>query len=792
MIIKIRSIAKVTSIALLFVLASSQTLQAEDFLIRDIKVAGTERLDDGTVLTYLNLNPGETVSQAKLARALRGLFKTELFQDIQFDKEGDTLVVRVKERPVIRKVELEGNKAIKDEDIESSLLQAGITKGRPLKRNIVEEIESALQSGYYDQGKYGAEITANVSDRGNNTVDIEIDVKEGDFSKVAGINFVGNEIFSDATLRSELKTKTTNWLSFIRGDDKYSKQQLQGDLESIRSFYINNGYADFGVNSLQVTISPDKKDLFLTVNLSEGEIYQFGKGTLINEGEELDSALVERLINALEGETFSYARLEQISEFGKTILGNKGFANAEIEPLPSLDKENKIANFSILVNPGKKVFVRNIYFVGLENTEDEVLRRELRFFEGGPMINLERSKYRLQRLPYVKSAEIEPVAVSGSSDRMDVKVSIEPGQPGDFNASAGYSSSTGVILSGGFTNTNFFGTGNTVASSLSLSDFTKGASFNFTDPYYRDSGVSRSFGFSYFDSSRPITDASSLDTTQGSLNLSYGYPLSEYSSIRFGGRLVQNEFVTSGASSIQQQEFVRNNGETYTQTFTDFLGQQGELFGTEYLNLELLMNYSYDSRNNYLFANRGARAFIGFETAIPGSEVEYYSINLDYQKYFPITSGFYLRNKTNISFAEDFGDTTMLPPSSNFYSSSGSNVRGFRQNWLGPRDSRGRPFGGNLRVMNNLDLYGPVPEKFQGSMRYSLFVDTGNVYYQGNDQLFPREDFGFDAERLRASAGISIEWLSPLGLIGLSYGVPIHEFRDDDIERLQFNVSQGF
>jgi len=357
---------------------SVSTVTAEDFLIRDIQVEGEQRIEEGTVLTYLGLNPGDTVSDVRIARAFRNLYKTELFKDIRFDRQGDTLIVKVEERPVIRQVDLEGNKAIKDEDIESSLLQSGVTKGRPLKRNIVEEIEAALQEGYYDQGKYGAKIDATVKDRGNNTVDLKIDVKEGDFSKVKGINIIGNNRFSESELIGELKTKTTNWFSFFRNDDKYSKQQLQGDLETLRSFYINNGHADFNVDSIQVSISPDKKDLFLTVNITEGEIYTFSKGTLINEGEQLDTQLMGRLISALEGEIFSFARLEQISELGKTILGNKGFANAEINPIPNLDKESLTAGFTLLVEPGKKVFVRNIYFEGLDGTEDEVLRRELR------------------------------------------------------------------------------------------------------------------------------------------------------------------------------------------------------------------------------------------------------------------------------------------------------------------------------------------------------------------------------------------------------------------------------
>jgi len=430
---------------------------AENFLIRDIKVDGVQRLEEGTVLTYLGINPGDNASQARLARAFRALYKTELFTDIQFNREGDTLVVKVKERPVIRTVDVDGNKAIKDEDIDSSLLQSGISKGRPLKKNVVNEIESALKSGYYDQGKYSAEIDAQIKDLGNNTVDINIDVKEGEFSKIKAINFTGNSIFSDATLEDQLETSSTNWLSFFRSDDNFSKQQLNGDIEALQSFYMDNGYADFNVENLQVSISPDKESLFLTIDLHEGDLYTFGKASLINEGEVLDSTLINSLLNALEGETFSYGKLEQITELAKTTLGNMGYANAEAEPLPSLNKEQKIADFTVLIKPGRKVFVNRVLMQGLAGTYDEVLRRELRFYEGGPLENLERSKYRLQRLPYVKSAEIDTVPVPGSSDRVDVIVEIEPGQPGDFNASAGYSDSSGLILGGGFTNTNFLG-----------------------------------------------------------------------------------------------------------------------------------------------------------------------------------------------------------------------------------------------------------------------------------------------------------------------------------------------
>jgi len=377
-----------------------------------------------------------------------------------------------------------------------------------------------------------------------------------------------------------------------------------------------------------------------------------------------------------------------------------------------------------------------------------------------------------------------------------VKVEIESAQPGDFNFSTGYSSASGLVLGGGFTNTNFFGTGNTVSSNLSISDFTKGGSFSFTDPYYTDNGVSRSYGFSYFKSTALNTQSSRLDTERGSLSLQYGYPLSEYSSIRFGARFSQNELLTSLRGTVQQRSFIENNGDSYSLL-------NNAIFGTQYQNFELVLGYNYDSRNNFLFASKGTRARISLDGSIPGADVEYYSANFNYQRYFPITKSIYLRNSSDIAFAEEYGDTTILPPTNNFYSGSSTNVRGFKPNWLGPRDSNGSPFGGNLRIINNIDLYLPVPEKLQGSMRYSLFADIGNVYYQGNSGLFdngltslngfnasrPSE---FDENNFRASAGLSVEWLSPLGLICLSYGYPLKEFADDRLERLQFNVSQAF
>ena len=786
---------------ILLIAASALTLttaQAEDFTIRDIQVNGVQRLEEGTVLTYLGLNPGETVSKARLARAIRALYNTELFDDVQFDRLGDTLVVQIKERPVISKVELDGNKAIKDEDIESSLTQANVSKGRPLRKNIVSEIESALKSGYYDQGKYSAEIDAKIKDLGNNTVDINIDIKEGDFSKIKAINFTGNTIFSDKTLRGQLETKATNILSFIRSDDKFSKQQLNGDLEALQSFYMDNGYADFDVKDLQVSISPDKKSIYLTVDIHEGDLYTFGKASLINEGEILSTATLQTLLDALEGETFSFGRLEDLSDYAKNLLGNLGYANAEARPIPSLNKDEKIADFTLLIQPGKQVFVNEVSISGLPGTYDEVLRRQLRFFEGGPLENIERSKYRLQRLPYVKSAEINTVPIPGVDDRVDVVLEIEPGQPGDFNASAGYSDSSGLILGGGFTNTNFLGTGNSLGTNLSVSDFQKGLSANYTNPFYTDNGISRSLGFSYFKSTAINTATSDIESESGQLSLSYGYPVSEYASFRFGGQFTQNSLLATNGSSLEQIAFVTNNGDSTSQTIDSFFGPL-EIFQTDYSTLDLILGYNYDSRNNYLFATRGQRIKASLTGAIPGSDVEYYSASFNYLKYFPISNGISLSYRGDLAFAEEYGDTTILPPSKNLFSSNSNNVRGFRANYLGPRDSNQFPFGGNSRVINSLDLYLPVPEKLQGSMRYSLFADVGGVFYHGNTGLLQTGPFflqnsniDFDVENFRASAGISVEWLSPLGLIGLSYGTPLREFAGDDIERLQFNVSQGF
>jgi len=779
------------SLLLVTMLITTSGLLAEDFLIKDIRVQGVQRLEEGTVLTYLGINPGETVSQARMARAIRALYKTELFDDIQFDRDGDVLVVQVKERPVIRTVEVEGNKAIKDEDIDSSLQQAGITIGRPLRKNIVNEIESALKSGYYDQGKYTAQIEAAIKDLGNNTVDIDIDVKEGDYSKIKVLNFTGNSVFSDEVLRDQMETKSSNIFSFFRNDDNFSKQQLNGDLESLQSFYMDNGYADFNVDNLQVSISPDKKSLYITIEVKEGDFYKFGKASLINEGEILSSERIQTMLDALEGETFSFGRLEQISEFSTNILGNLGYANAEAEPIPSLNKEEKIADFALLIKPGKKVFVNLIKVEGLPGTYDEVLRRELRFFEGGPLEHVERSKYRLQRLAYVKEAEITTVPIPGVDDRVDVLVEIEPGQPGDFNASAGYSDSSGVIFGGGFTNTNFFGTGNNIATSLSISDYSKGLNMNVTNPYYTDNGISRSVGLSYYKSTAFNTDSSDIENEAGQLSLSYGYPLSEYSSVRFGGQYTRNRLLSTNFSSAQQIAFIRNNGDSFEDSIPAFPSAI-DIFGTDYANFQFVMGYNYDSRNNYLFATRGQRIRASITGAIPGSDVEYYSIGLNFLRYFPISPSISLSFKGDYSFAEDYGDTTMLPPSNNLFSANSANVRGFRPNYLGPIDSNGFPFGGNLRVINSLDLFLPVPEKVRGYMRYSFFADAGGVFYQGNSQLFPRQDVTFDIDKFRASAGISVEWLSPMGLIGLSYGYPLRDFAVDDLERLQFNISQGF
>ena len=776
------------------------SVAADEFVVKDLRVEGLQRISEGTVFNYLPINVGDRIDHVRIGEAIRALYGQDLFDDIEMRRDGDTLVIVVRERPSIESFEIDGNKDIKTEDLMDSLRSVGLARGRTFDRSVLDEVEMFLRDQYYDRGKYGVVIDSAIVDRPNNTVAIKVNVKEGKRAKIRQVNIVGNKSFDDDEIRSDFELDTANWLSWIRQDDRYAKESLEGDLETLRSFYMDRGYADFRIDSTQVAISPNKKDIFVTINISEGELYTISDVKLVGEMV-IEEVFLRGLILAQPGSIFNQNLLTQSAEFMKFRLGEEGYANAEIEPVPELDHEARTAAITFYVNPQNRVYVRNINFTGVNQVDDEVLRREMRQLEGAYLSNslVDRSKIRLQRLPFVEKVDVGNEPVPGSPDLVDVNFDIEYRMPGQFSGGLGYSESQKVMLNGSIVHTNFLGTGNRVAVELNSGRFQKLYSISHSDPYRTLDGVRRTISVNFRDITQFTSAASDFSTTSAGATLDYGYPISEYQSLSFGLTFQHSELLSSTNSTRQAQEWVANNGNP----FIEDIGNGAVFFGTEFDTLEAIAGWTYDSRNRALFANRGTRQQFFISVAVPGSDVQFYQARYSFTKYLPLWSNKWtLRINAELGLGEAMGDTTALPPYKQFYGGGPQSVRGFKESYLGPRDSFGRPYGGNVLVASQVELILPLPDKWASQARASLFYDVGNVFNTGEvqftDKLGSPIEYKPDFDELRASVGVGVQWLAPLGLFRFSYAFPLNPYDGndryfgDELERFQFSIGQAF
>lgn len=772
---------------------------AVDFVVRDMRVEGLQRISEGTVFNYLPINVGDTVDDIRIQEAMRALYSQQLFDDIEMRRDGDTLIIAVKERPSIEDFTIEGNKDIKTEDLMESLRGVGLARGRTFDRSVLDEVQQFLKEQYYDRGKYAVVVNTDVMDRPNNTVRVSIEVKEGERAKIRQVNIIGNRSFDEKTIREDFELDTANWLSWIRQDDRYAKESLGGDLETLRSFYMDRGYADFRIESTQVAISPNKKDIYVTINLHEGEQYKISDtkvvGKMVIPEEQLSG-----LILAKPGSTFNLQLLTQSMELMEFRLGEQGYSNAEIEPVPELDHEKKEASVTFFVDPGSRVYVRRIIFKNIDQVDDEVLRREMRQTEGAYLSNrlVDRSRIRLQRLPYIEKVEVENVPVPGSPDLVDIEFDIEYRMPGQFSGGLGFSESQGLILNGSIVHTNFLGSGNRVALQVSTGSFSTLYSLSHTDPYTTRNGVRRTVSVNFRDITQFTSASSDFSTTNIGATIEYGYPITEYQSLSLGISFNRAELLASSRSSQQAQDWVLNNGNQ----FTDEVSPGVVFTGTEFDTYELIAGWSYDSRNRSLFADRGSRQQLFFSYALPGSGVEYYTVRHNFTKYIPLFGRWTIRLNSELGFGEALGDTTALPPYKQFFSGGPQSVRGYKESWLGPRDSFGNPYGGNVLVAGQVELIIPLPAKLSGSTRASIFYDIGNVFNSGEveftDKLGAPISYEPDFNELKTSVGVAVQWLAPMGLFRFSYAVPLNEFKGNDrfygdvIEGFQFSIGQAF
>ncbi|HKT72014.1 MAG TPA: outer membrane protein assembly factor BamA [Steroidobacteraceae bacterium] len=779
-----------------------------DFTVGDIRVEGLQRVSEGTVYNYLPVNIGDHLNNQRVREAIRALYATGFFRDVQLRRDGNTLVVVVLERPSIESFEITGNKDIKTEDLQKSLRNVGLATGKTFDRSVLEDVTQYLTDQYYSRGKYGVRVDTHVEEETGNRVKIKIEIKEGKRAKIRQIQLVGNRSYQQKEILDTFELKTPNWKSWYKQDDRYSRESLQGDLEKLRNYYMDRGYANFQIDSTQVAIAPEKDDIFITVNLTEGDVFKISQvklaGTFV-----VAQAELEKLLLVKPGQIFNRKLITSTQELIQNRLGADGYAFAKVDPVPTPDNATHEVSLTFFIDPGNRVYVRNITFSGANRINDEVLRREMRQLEGGWLSNtsLERSKQRVQRLPYVKNVEFETTPVTGSPDLVDVNFKVEEGPSAQLGGGIGYSETYKFQLNGSYTDANFLGTGQRVSVELNGGAFSKVYSLSHTNPYTSIDGVSRTESLTYRDVTQFVSASSNFSSKTVSAGVSWDYPVTEFQYVRLGGTVDSSQLLTNSlGSALQAQQWVQHNGHSYQRFAHDDVSNNEYVFyGSNFKAAELLAGWGWDTRNRTLFADRGMRQTVAVSATVPGSQVKYWIANYDFLQYVPIHGPWVFSFNFAVDYGAPFGGTTALPPYRNFFGGGPDSIRGYRESRLGPKDQFGNPYGGNLRVVNRNEFIFPMPEKWRSTARVSAFFDMGNVFsttknlqFFGPDQITP-VSYKFDYHNLKRSAGVAVQWLAPLGLFRFSLGIPLNATRGnlytnwgDETETFQFSIGQAF
>jgi len=742
----------------------------ENFLVKDIRVEGLQRISPGTVFNYLPIKVGDALTEAGARDAIQALFKTGFFQDVRLERNGDVLVVTVAERPSIDSIKIDGTKEIEDKALLKSLKEIGLAEGLVFNSSLLDKTEQELKRQYFSRGRYGVVVKTTVTPLERNRVAIRIDVQEGEVARIRGISIVGNRVFTDRQLLGTFTLSTPTLLSFITKNDQYSKQQLAADLESLRSHYQNQGYLDFAINSTQVSITPDKRDIYVTVNITEGRRFTVTDVKLAGRLIVPENELRERL-GVRTGEVFSRQKVTASTKAITDRLGNEGYAFANVNAIPEIDREQGTVAFTFFVDPGQRVYVRRISFSGNLATNDIVLRREMRQFEGAwfSTEKVQRSRQRLLRMGFFEDVNIETPPVPGSPDQVDVLVTVKERMVNNFMAGVGYSDSEGVLLNASINLKNFLGTGNELLLSGNTSKVNRFVNLSFIEPYYTDNGISRTLSLSSVRTDAGAADIAAYATDTTSAGITFGFPISEFHSLNagLGYELINLELGTTPAKVAQ--DFVTRYGDTSS-------------------GLKFNLGWAWDTLDNPLFPNSGVQHRFSMEATFPGSDLEYYRLSYLASYYVPITSDFTFKVKTSVDYGDGFGDTAEMPFYKNFFAGGSSSVRGFSSRGLGPKDIGGPdpnlPIGGSKRLLGNAELLMPIPGVSDNkAMRLSVFVDAGMVYA-------PAENMDLGA--LRYAAGVAFNWYSPIGPLSISYAIPLNDQPGDKLESVQFSLGQAF
>ena len=770
-----------------FCLLAAPLLNADTqlpFKVHDIRVEGLQRLPVERVYASLPIQAGDTVNRDQVVDAVQRLFATGNFEDVQLGRDGDDLVVIVAERPSIARIELSGNKSIDEENLRKGLTEAGLAEGEVFQRSTLQAIAGELERQYVSQGRYGADIKTESVALPRNRVALKIEIYEGKAARIRNINIVGNQLFDDEILLEDFELHSSGFWSFIKGDDKYSREKLGGDLERLRSYYLDRGYINFSIESTQVSVTPDRRSVFITVNVAEGEQYTVNEvnlaGDLVVEEEQLRPLLIVK-----KGQVFSQQLVTYTNDLIKRRLGNEGYTFAEVNGREhNANDEDHTVDVTFYVDPGRKVYVRRINFSGNAKTDDEVLRRELRQFEQAPantsLVDL--SRQRLQRLGYFSVVEADTPRVPNADDLVDVNYKVEEQPSGSIGANVGFSDASGFIFGANVTQNNWRGSGNRVSFALSRSDIRDSYSFSHYNPYYTLDWVSRGFSLFYSEIDFDETTVASYAADRLGGSVTFGYPISEYSRLSFGATYEKTDITTGDFVAVD---------------IANFLIEEGTKFNEYKANASLQTS----TLNRGILPDRGWSSTLGFEVAVPGSDYGFYKLNWTGQKYFPITQRWTLRTRADVAYGDGYGDDTVLPFFENYYSGGIGSVRGYESRSLGPRseglsyfvnqttDPSPDPIGGNFLTEASMELIFPTPFAPESrSVRTFLFVDAGNVFETERDDIFA----DFEPQDIRTSAGIGLTWLTAIGPLSFNLAKALNDQPGDDTEVFQFSLGQTF
>ena len=768
----------ITHILVFFALGLSLNASAADsFVVKDIRVEGLQRVEPGTVFSYLPVQVGDTFTEEKGAESIKALYTTGFFRDVQIQAQGNVLIVIVEERPTIARIEFTGMKEFDPEVVRKSLKAVGLAEARFYDKALIDKAEQELKRQYVGKGMYAAEVVATVTPVERNQVAVYFNIDEGPVAKIEEISFIGTEAFSESTLKSEMQLKTGGWLSWYSKDNLYSKQKLTADLENIRSYYLNRGYLEFVIESTQVSITPDKKGIYLTISIREGKKFTVKDVRLAGETLGKESELM-KLIVLKPGDTFSSAKLTESTKAIAEVLGSYGYAFATINPQPDIRRDIAEVDLTLVVDPGRRIYVRQVAISGNAKTRDMVIRREMRQFESSwfDSDKIDLSKKRLGRLGYFTETDITTEDVPGSPDQVDVNVKVTEKPTGAITIGAGFSSTEKLILSAGINQDNAFGTGTAIGLNASLGKITQNLTLSNYDPYFTEDGISR-YTDLYYRSSKPLYYAGDPDYQIKSVgsNIKFGVPYTEVDRVFFGTGLEAFQIKTSANTPIPYLNYAMSYGVAspgYPGTVTTY-------------NVPITVGWARDGRDSSLIPSTGSLEQLSGEVGTPVGDLTFYRIYGQYQKYHSFSKANILSFNGEVGYGQAYGSNP-FPITKNYYVGGIGSVRGYSPGSLGPQYYNTyigayQPTGGQSKIVSNVEYTFPVPGSgVDKTLRLFTFVDGGNAFGQNINLV------------LRYSYGLGLSWISPLGPLKFSYGIPYKSQPTDNVQRLQFQVGTAF